>query len=276
VAGAALVAVTAVLFGPSEFLLWTFTGNGGYMTLRGSMEATFVRAYSMTLIFVAMNVALFGLCVWAARRRRVPPELWMWAGGAAIAVVIGLRFFGHYYLQLVPPLALIGAAMLPETAPKIRRWVWAVAAFPVVAMLVFAFFPAEEFGVLSYGHVAARVRALTTSQEPVFVWGSFPEIYWAADRRPATRFVHTGFLVGDPSGRPPGSASPRDGVPGAWLMLVEDLQARPPALVVDTSEAKIRGAQYHPLAETGFWASMQSHYRLAEVVDGVKLYRRTG
>ena len=275
-AGGGLVVVTAAVFGPSDFLLWTFAGNGGYLALRGSMGATFVRAYSMTLIFLGMNCALVGLCVWAGRRRRVTPELWLWLGGGGVAVLLGLRFFGHYYLQLLPPLALIGAAVLPEVAATARRWLWAGAALPATLMLVFAFFPAEDFGVLPYGEVATRVRALTTPDETIFVWGSFPEIYWAADRQPATRFIHTGFLIGDPSGRPPGSTGPRDGIPGGWLMLVQDLEARPPALVVDTSQARIRGVQYHPLDQTGAWATMRSNYVLADEVDGVRLYRRIG
>ncbi|MDQ4133089.1 MAG: DUF2029 domain-containing protein, partial [Actinomycetota bacterium] len=276
VAGGALVIVTAVVFGPSDFLLWTLAGNGGYLALRGSMGATFVRAYSMTLIFLVMNAALVWLCVRAYRRRGVAPELWLWVAGGAVAVLLGLRFFGHYYLQLTPPLALIAAGALPELVGRLRRAVWAVAVVPAVLMLAFAFFPPEDFGVLPYGEVAARVRALSRPDDHIFVWGSFPEIYWATDRKPATRFIHTGFLVGDPSGRPPGTTSPRDGIPGAWLMLVRDLEAKPPSIVIDTSEARIRGAQFHPLDQTGFWASMRSRYELAETVDGVRLYRLVG
>jgi 4-amino-4-deoxy-L-arabinose transferase-like glycosyltransferase len=275
-AGGGLVAVTALAFGPSDFLLWTLAGNGGYMALRGSMEATFVRAFSMTLIFLVGNAALVWLGVRAHRRSGVALELWLWLAGGAVAVLLGLRFFGHYYLQLTPPLALIAAAALPELTARVRRWTWVVAAVPATLMLAFAFFPPEDFGVLPYGRVATRVQALAGPDEPVFVWGSFPEIYWAADRQPATRFIHTGFLVGDPSGRPPGTTSPRDGIPGAWLMLVRDLEARPPAVVIDTSEARIRGVQYHPLDETGVWASIRSNYELVEVVDGVRLYRRVG
>ncbi len=228
----------------------------------------------MTLIFLVRNAALVWLAVRAQRRKGVAPELWMWLAGGAVAVLLGLRFFGHYYLQLTPPLALIAAGVLPDLVAKVRRWVWAAAAIPVALMLAFAFFPAQDFGVLPYGKVAARVQALTRPDETVFVWGSFSEIYWAADRQPATRFIHTGFLTGDPSGRPPGTTSPRDGIPGAWLMLARDLAARPPAVVVDTSDARIRGAQFHPLEDTGFWASMRSDYKLAAVVDGVRLYRR--
>ena len=35
-----LVVVTAFAFGPREFLLWTVTGNGGYLALRGSLLAS--------------------------------------------------------------------------------------------------------------------------------------------------------------------------------------------------------------------------------------------
>ena len=39
-------------------------------------------------------------------------DLWLWMLSAAVSVAVGLRFFGHYYLQLIPPLALLAAGAL--------------------------------------------------------------------------------------------------------------------------------------------------------------------
>ena len=56
-AGGALVLATAVFFGPARFLLWTVTGNGGYLALRGSAMATVWRGLVMSGSFVGLNVA---------------------------------------------------------------------------------------------------------------------------------------------------------------------------------------------------------------------------
>ena len=39
-------------------------------------------------------------------------DLWLWTLSAAVSVAVGLRFFGHYYMQLIPPLALLAAGAL--------------------------------------------------------------------------------------------------------------------------------------------------------------------
>jgi hypothetical protein len=273
VAAAAVVGVTAAFFGPRDFLLWTVTGNGGYLALRGSLLASVLRGLGMTSAFVALNAVIIWCCVVARRRGRVDWDLWLWLGGGAVAVLAGFRFFGHYYLQLVPPLALIGAMGLPTV---LRQWRLAVAglAVPVVAMWVFGFSPPNARGIIPYRDVADRVRDLTTPEDRIFVWGEYPEIYWAANREPATRFIHTGFITGNSGGRDAAAVEASDGVPGAWAFLAADIAATPPDLIVDTGPASIRHSDLHPLEETFLWDEIVRHYLLVDVVDGVRLFQR--
>ncbi|MEA2825813.1 MAG: hypothetical protein QOG43_252 [Actinomycetota bacterium] len=273
VAASALVAATAVAFGPREFLLWTVTGNGGYLALRGSLLASVLRGLGMTSAFVALNAVLIWCCVVARRRGPVDWDLWLWLAGSAVAVVAGFRFFGHYYLQLVPPLALIGATGLP-TASRLWRWAAAGLVLPVAGMWVFSFSPPNARGIIPYRDVADRVRVLTTPADRIFVWGEYPEIYWAANREPATRFIHTGFLTGNSGGRDAAAVRESDGVPGAWDFLAADIAATPPELIVDTSSASIRRSDLHPLEKTFLWDEVVRHYRLVDVVDGVRLFQR--
>jgi hypothetical protein len=273
VAGAAAVGLTALAFGPSQFLLWTVTGNGGYLSLRGSVGATFLRGLGMTWAFIGINIGLVLLAVWAAVRRVATADVWLWLAGAVFGVLVGARFFGHYYLQTLPPLALAAAAGLSTLAPPLRRLALGFTAVSAAVMCSVAFLPADERGLLPYGAVAGRVRQLTGPDDTVFVWGEFPEIYWAAGREPATRFIHTGFLTGHTGGRSPRSGRSADGVPGGWAMLDEDLHDHPPALIVDTSEAGIRDSQYYPLDRTELWGRIQADYVLLETFEGVRLYR---
>ncbi|HWC11643.1 MAG TPA: glycosyltransferase family 39 protein, partial [Acidimicrobiales bacterium] len=70
--GSAVIAVTALAFGPAEFLLWTVTGNGGYLALRGSAGATVLRGLGMTWAFIGINLALVLLALRAAGRPAWP------------------------------------------------------------------------------------------------------------------------------------------------------------------------------------------------------------
>jgi hypothetical protein len=275
-AGTAVIAVTALAFGPSDFLLWTVTGNGGYLALRGSAGATVVRGLAMTGAFLGINLALFLLAGEAARRRATDIDLWLWLGSAAFGVLAGLRFFGHYYLQLLPPLVLLAAAALPAVGPLVRRAATGFMALSAAVMCAVAFLPANERGLLPYGAIAAEVRRITTPDDTVLVWGEFPEIYWASDREPATRFIHTGFLTGNSGGRDPGTGEADDGLPGAWTMLDQDLRAHPADLIVDTSPAGIRNSQYYPLEGTALWERIRDRYQLAATLDGVRFYRYVG
>lgn len=273
-AGAGVIGATALAFGPKEFILWTVTGNGGYLSLRGSVLASSLRGIAMTSAFLILNAGLVWCCLRARRTGDVDGELWLWLAGGGLAVFAGFRFFGHYYLQLVPPLVLIAVCGLPA-ARRLRMRMAAAVAVPVVAMWLFSFFPPNARGIIPYDEVARRVRTVTASTDRIFVWGEYPEIYWAANREPATRFIHTGFLTGNSGGRDARLVRPSDGMPGAWELLAADIAADPPDLIVDTSRASIRKSEYHPLDETFLWDIVLSEYRLTDIVDGVRLYERT-
>ena len=89
----------------------------------------------------------------------------------------------------------------------------------------------------------------TNPDDPIYVWGSVPEIYWASGRRPATRFLTSSFLTGNYPGRPADQANTGDDTEQAWNDFYADFTAHPPKYFVDTSPAKVRGAQYYPISE---------------------------
>jgi hypothetical protein len=278
----AVVFLTAEVFGPSQFVLWTVTGNGGYLALRGSLLATFWRGMGMTWAFIGINLGLVVLALLAFRgtggrapgERPFPVDLLLWLVGGAIGVVSGLRFFGHYYLQLYPPLALAATATLAGLERLGRRVATGALALPAAVLFGVALLPPDERGVLRYGAIAQRVRQVTGPDDRIFVWGQVPEIYWASGRRPATRFVHTGFLTGNSGGRPQEGATAADGIPGAWAMLAQDFTSTPPDLIVDSSATAIRGANYYPLSNTSLWPTVETDYRDIGSVDGFELYQR--
>src|SRR2546430_11206096 len=61
--------------------------------------------YTTLFRSAALEIGIAVLCVQAARRHIGSADLWLWLLSGAIAVAAGFRFFGHYYLQLLPPAA---------------------------------------------------------------------------------------------------------------------------------------------------------------------------
>jgi hypothetical protein len=270
---AGVLVTVAMAFGVGPFLLWTTTGNRGYLALQGHWTNALGSGALVTVLLLGFNAVVVWLCVRAWRTRRASVDVWLWLLAGAVAACAGLRFFGHYYAQLIPPAALLAAGVAPSLAARARRTAIAGMVLPAVVCAGAAFVPAGDTVSLPVQAVARRIDAVSAPDERVFVWGDFPELYWAADRAPATRFIHTGFLTGSSGGRPNGSGRPDDGVPGAWQMLRADLAVQLPSVIVDTTGGDVRQSEFYPLDSTALWKRLQSSYLLTDTVRGIRLYR---
>ena len=121
-AGAAAPVVFAALwYGPGRFVFWVFTDSNGYLDPSASIYVSAERFVVWTALFAAANLGAVLLLRSAWARRRDDIDLWLWAAGAVVGVAAGLRFFGHYYLQLAPPLVLLAVGALARSS--IGTWV---------------------------------------------------------------------------------------------------------------------------------------------------------
>ncbi|MEA2308776.1 MAG: hypothetical protein QOI65_1062 [Thermoleophilaceae bacterium] len=143
-------------------------------------------------VFVLAAVALVGLAI-AARRRTERVLLVAWLLAALVAFNVGGLFWAHYYVQLVPPLAVlagIGATALGSRRLAVALCCAAVA--PVGVTLVdLETKPAEaREAAVAYENdyeldtrVAAFVRSHTAPADTIYVVDSRADIYYLADRR---------------------------------------------------------------------------------------------
>jgi hypothetical protein len=194
--------------------------------------------------------------------------LWLWLAGAVIAEVAGLRFFGHYWMQALPPLVLLAAPVVARAAPKIQRWAAVGIAVPTIVAVAAAFTPTTFRKLPDTTRLAAYVRAHTDQHTPVMVWGSLPELYWSADRPAAGGLVHTDFVTGRSGGRPTGKATLAYATPGAYDLMMGRLRECPPAFVIDTSTAVIRGYFRYPIARFPRFANFlrtHGYHRVARI-----------
>lgn len=203
----------------------------------------------------------------AARGAGGTADLWLWLAVSGGAVALGFHFFGHYYLQLLPPLAPLAASAL-HGLPAARRTV-ALRVSVCCCALFLAWGLLAPHAELDHARrVAGAVASRTAPGDRVLVWGMHPETYWFADRTPATRYLTAGFLTNYSGGRDGSRVGEEYAVEGAWAVFRAETTARPPALIVDDS----RGEPYGPQRVPGLRHLLASGYVEAGTVDGAVLY----
>ncbi|WP_189780503.1 glycosyltransferase family 39 protein [Streptomyces capitiformicae] len=263
----------AALTDPAGFLFWTVTGSGAYASFTGSELHVLARALTNTAI---LGVACAGLIPPVVRVLRTATrtgsvDLWLWLGSSALAVALGFHFFGHYYLQLVPPVALLGTSALRN--PPGERWARALLVSGCCGALFLAWGLLAPRPELAHAHrLAAEIARRTAPADRVLVWGIHPETYWLADRHPATRYLTAGLLTNYSGGRDGPQVGERYGVEGAWKIFRDEMASRPPALVVDDSRDK----PYAPERMPSLRRILAGGYEEAGRLDGAVLYVRAG
>lgn len=257
-----------------DALYWTFTSHAIPHVFWGA-------GILYTLAFVGTCLPLV---VGAAMAFRDSDGLWanksaehMALHGLLVASIVGAaagaRFYPHYYIQLVPPLALLAAPHYAQIwcgRVKPRYWFFGPAIISAWLAIAVVAFSISYWQFLAWHREPSETaRYLTAHSAPndrVFAWGrSAAEVYLHARRRPACRYVLTfpltGFVFG---GDLPGIDTRNRIVPGAWDKLAEDFRKHPPVLIADFYSdpnaqyavhdfpilAKLLAEHYEPVART--------------------------
>lgn len=265
----------ALHYGPRRYLFWTVTGSDSYVSVAGAELLALARATGGTILLAGAAAPVLVVLLHVVRVRRgaftaATADLWVWLGASALAVTAGFHFFGHYFLQLLPPVTLLATAALREV--RLRH---AAVALALTGTLTAGFLTwgltADRPELDHARRVATEVRARTAPGEPVLVWGMHPEVYWLADRRPATRYLTAGFLTNYSGGRGGVRTGERYAMAGTWPRFLRDLAQHPPAVVVDDS----RGKPYRPSRTPTLRRYLAIHYEPVTTVDGAVLYARS-
>lgn len=274
------IAVIAVGTGPKNFFFWVVSGSSTYASLDGSWLTMLARMSGNAGILASAALGLLvplalGFLRRSARRdawkaAREDADLWVWLGASWLGVITGFHFYGHYYLQLIPPLVLLGVGAVARGA---ARWkpvaVYSAVASGVFAVLGFAW-PNQplEHAV----QVAGTVTRDTTPSETVLVWGMHPEMYWLSDRRPATRYLTAGLLTNYSGGKNPKDVGVQQGVQDSWATFEKEMEKRLPEVVVDDSgSAPYRPADIAPIEQL-----LQEHYTRVGKDGTAVIYRLRG
>ena len=195
-----------------------------------------------------------------------------WLVVSAAGAVAGGHFFGHYFIELVGPLAALSAVAVTGLAMRGRA---RVAAAAVVAALAV---PAVVTVLQDYSGTGVQsdpasvyVAAHSGPADRVFVWGNSPQVYVYSGLVPGTRFP--GFLRGFPRSE---GLAPRswDTTAEVWPQLAADFDSHPPLYVVDTSTAGWSAFGLYPMSRFPVLPEIvAARYELVAEVDRVAIYR---
>ncbi|MDO8389207.1 MAG: hypothetical protein Q7V57_01875 [Actinomycetota bacterium] len=245
--GLATGIATAGLLAPwSDYWFWNFESSPGFVFASIDIRAALTAGLASVALFVAYHVAVVAGATARLRSTwRTHFDLWVWVATGIAAASAGFRFFGHYWMQIVPPLVLLAGPAVAEAVRPARRLAAATLGATACLVVVSQCIPTTFRERRRPGPLAATIRACSEPSDRVFVWGSYPELLMAVDRPTAGGMVHSDFVTGRSGGR---EASTDSVTPGAQQLMMRNLTSHPPIVLVDTSGNRALGYAAFPMS----------------------------
>lgn len=228
------------------------------------------------------------LYLWAARAAfaRRPHRAFVigWLAVSALAIIVGGRFFGHYFHQVTAPLAVLAAPAAAAFAQRHARLF--IAALAVPAAVFFALAAGHDPLMRAagepdpdYASVVAYLDAHGTPTDALCIWGNSPVLYFAAARPLGCRFVFSNYITGmspaTPSQSDPAVESSKNAVPVATEMMVADLAQRQPTFFIDASVGDVGFYGKYPPAKFPWLEKLLACRYVPEIdIAGMRIYRR--
>lgn len=250
-AGFAMVMVLFALWLVSQGTLADFWRNAVELNMfyMGSMprDLWFKFFVGRTLSYIFFNASLFYLAIWTVahaakrfnrdrhKRESSYPEhpvhpcsdlaVALWGVASFAAVFPGGRFFGHYFIQLLPALSLLGARGVELLKERFGNPAHKRRAQIVTAILIFLFLIGfvrfhQRTASLAYETITGRqtgrtdnwgmterereatviseyLRSRLGQGESLYIWGYALDIYWQTQCRPASRYLTPYYITGE-------------------------------------------------------------------------------
>lgn len=256
----------------------------------GATLAAPVIAWLLLVSLFLVAPALLGAAGLAAQpqpRRVVRRAAIAWIVASIALFAVQGRFYAHYAIPLVVPLGILAALGLERTAMRLARPGQVAARVIVAAPLVATLLVSAVSGVFAaaaqmepVADAADRRQAVTDRlrSEPegaLLVWGNEPWLYAETGRDPATSYLYLYPLT-----------TPGYTTEAMVLHALADLEARPPAVIVDAGSTAPGEPGFLPLlidrAVTTdgrdldlldpLRAFVAEHYELVDTASGWPIY----
>lgn len=284
-----------------SFLFWNIRGNIEYISEGAASINLFHQIAARVLPYIASTALIWVLSITCivllVRKNRDQPaapqkavQEWLialWFILSIVPVSTGYRFYGHYFLLLMPAMSIL-ASSVADTVWSDPSRVWARRLIVIWLVLpALGFFSARFFipdinrvfhedNLADYKPLAQYVAEHTNPDDRIVAWGYAPLVYWYSQRLPATRFFWSDVLTGRVPGRTTKEKNTdKYAMPETWDMFLSDIERNRPVYVIDTAPANLHDYGDFPITRYPRLSEyVQKNYREEANVDGAVFYRR--
>jgi 4-amino-4-deoxy-L-arabinose transferase-like glycosyltransferase len=249
---AAAIATLAARGTLGDFWLWAVRDNLSYVRLgaahfgwRPLARIALVGLSQLPLVAAAVATGAAWLRTREPERARLE-LIWLHLLAALLAYQMGTRFYGHYFLPVVPALSLIAAwgyVNLPRARLPWLRFLPYLPHLLVLWLCAFALTNTIRMSTSQEDRQVADavgfIKAASRSGDEIFLWGAPGTIAFESDRVFATRFPFNNYLTGRIFGTdhslPGATRAGNRALESAegWRLLADDLATSRPAFIVD-------------------------------------------
>ncbi len=271
------------------FYFWGWKFNFIFMedfTRQYFFQRLFAHAPRFFLIWLVLWIFAFAAIRKTIRAPRdVPPGHYLvilWLLGSALAVCVGGKFFGHYFIQLLPPLTVLASVTIADWWPQAVGWKrTALLAGIIIPPIIYLGVNWREEQKRMNGEnryfqiIAAEVRKLSSPDDKIFIWGRMPELYYFSQRLPASRFITGTFVVGMTTYNFADTSARYDSSRSAPMLslLMDDLIKNRPKLIIDTAPQNFRQFGKYPIADIApLQEFISNNYRSVVAIDRLLIY----
>lgn len=283
------------------FLFWNIRGNIEYISEGAASINLFYQLTTRILPYIASTALIWILSVICivsiARRRRnrsgatqKTAQEWLiilWFIMSLVPVSMGYRFYGHYFLLLLPAMSVLSskiADILWSNPSRVwtRKLIVIGIILPALGFFAARFFIQDinrafhEDNLADYKPLAQYVAERTKPDDKIIAWGYAPMVYWYSKRLPAARFFWSDVLTGRVPGRTKiEKDTAKFAIPETWDMFMGDIERHRPAYIIDTAPANLHDYKDFPIDKyERIREYVQKNYREEANINGAIFYRR--
>jgi 4-amino-4-deoxy-L-arabinose transferase-like glycosyltransferase len=272
-----------------DFYFWGWKFNFIFMedfTRQYFFQRLLAHAPRFFLIWLVLWIFTFAAIRGTIRAPRdIPPGyhlVILWLLGSALAVCVGGKFFGHYFIQLLPPLTVLAGVAIVDWWPQTVGWKRAalLAGIIIPPIIYLGVNWREEQKRMNgenryFQTIAVEVRKLSSPDDKIFIWGRMSELYYFSQRLPASRFITSNFVVGMTTYNFADTSARYDSSRMAPMMslLMDDLVKNRPRLIIDTAPQNFRQFGKYPISAIApLQEFIDKNYRFAAALDRLAIY----
>lgn len=284
----------------NEAVFWGFlynfgyieSGKGAFSSLKILGRTGYFILLTLPAWIVTANYIIAKIKEWRMQSRSDSDEqgfsrltfLLLWLCFSIYGAALGGRGYGHYFIQIVPPLALTAASGLSSIHRfKKTFWIWLI--IPALIFTMSRINIIKTYELLNYPNYKSEIsfrkageyiNNISAYDDKIYAWGWSTPIYYFADRRCASRFIISDFVSGRIFGTTNTSQSVRSELTEKFLpLLMDDLRRSRPLYFIDTSPSGFFGYDRFPLIMyPELFKFVQENYSLYSVIDGLVIYKR--